>query len=98
MEYQTIDIPKIKTKVLNIYPVIQCKRTPIFFYTLKADFFTLMNDYTWNCTCLNSLHLYVCGVDFPLQKATIGFFPLAQDLKTSQTLHTNTERPTSSNK
>lgn len=31
MEYQTMDIPKIKTKVLNIYPVIQCKPTPIFF-------------------------------------------------------------------
>lgn len=32
MEYQTIDIPKIKTKVLNIYLVIQCKLTPIFFF------------------------------------------------------------------
>lgn len=42
--------------------------------------------------------VWVCGVDFPLQKATISFFSPAQDLKTSQASHTNTERPTSSDK
>lgn len=96
MVYQTIDISKVKTKVLNIYPVIQCKPTPLYIHTyiyiLKADFFTLMSDYTWNCICLESSS--VCGVEFPFQKATFSFFSLAHDLKTSQASHTNAERPT----
>ena len=78
MEYLTISIPKMKTKVLNIYPVIQCKPIPIFLY-LKSRFLIifllLMNDYAWNCTCLNSHHLYV-GLIFPFRKQPLVSFPL----------------------
>ena len=31
MKYHSIRIPKMKAKVLNIYPVIQCKPIPILF-------------------------------------------------------------------
>lgn len=54
MKYLSIHIPKTKAKALNIYPIIRCKATP--FYVLKAEFFTLMNDYTWQTALALIVH------------------------------------------